>query len=135
MDARVLSLVLGAVLVGAARAAGAAVSTVSGRPRFGTFVAGRVGQRRGELMHPIAQWRGRRQRAGDRVIGLPAPDAIDVQARRVGQADPDMDARVLSLVLGAVLVGGSQAAGAAVCPPSGQAALWGSRPAASVASW
>ena len=55
------------------------------------------------------------------------------RARRVGQADPDMDARVLSLVLGAVLVGAAGAAGAAVSTVSGRAALWGlSLPAASV---
>ena len=44
-----------------------------------------------------------------------------------------MDARVLSLVLGAVLVGAAGAAGAAVSTVSGRAALWGlSLPAASV---
>ena len=62
---------------------------------LGTFVAGRVGQRRGELMHPIAQWRGRRQRAGDRVIGCRHLDAIDVQARRVGQACAHIKARTI----------------------------------------
>ena len=58
-------------------------------------VAGRVGQRRGELMHPIAQWRGRRQRAGDRVIGCRHLDAIDVQARCVGQSCAHIKARTI----------------------------------------
>ena len=72
----------------------------------------------------------------DRVIGCRHLDAIDVQARRVGQADPDMDARVLSLVLGAVLVGAARAAGAAVSTVSGRPALGTfTLPAASVASW
>ena len=38
-----------------------------------------------------------------------------------------MDARVLSLVLGAVLVRAAGAAGAAVSTVSGRAALWGFR--------
>ena len=113
MDAR-------GVVVGARRRAGrgqpgqrgAAVSTVDaidGRAAlWGDWrlsLPARVGQRRGELMHPIAQWRGRRQRASDRVIGCRHLDAIDVRLGVSVRPTPIWMPGVLSLVLGAVLVG------------------------------
>ena len=139
MDARVLSLVLGAVLVGAAGAAGAAVSH---RQWQGRALGLCCRPRRSPVVNrctPSPSGVGRRHEpsvtTGPRLSHHPSRHrgtGFDVSE----PADPEMDARVLSLVLGApVLVGLPQPGRRARrCLPSvAGAALWGlSLPAASV---